>query len=50
MLRAAKAGAWGQAEAYCRARFAGAALRFALAQLRAAEAEALRAKAERQAA
>jgi len=50
LLRAAKAGAWGQAEEYCRARFAGAALRFALVELRAAEAEALRAKAERQAA
>jgi phage recombination protein Bet len=50
MLRAAKVGAWGQAEAYCRARFSGAALRFALKALAAAEAEALRAKAERQAA
>lgn len=50
MLRAAKVGAWGQAEAYCRARFSGAALRFALKALAAAEAEALREKAERQAA
>jgi len=50
LLRAAKVGAWGQAEQYCRARFSGAALRFALEALAAAEAEALRAKAEPQAA
>jgi phage recombination protein Bet len=50
LLRTAKVGAWGQAEAYCRARFAGAALRFALEALAAAEAEALRAKTEPQAA
>jgi phage recombination protein Bet len=50
LLRAAKVGAWGQAEEYCRARFTGAALRYAIQELRAAEAEALREKAERQAA
>jgi len=48
--RAAKVGAWGQAEEYCRARFTGAHLTQALAELRQAEDEALRKKAERQAA
>ncbi len=50
LLRAAKVGAWGQAEEYCRSRFTGAPLRYALTELRAAEAAALRQKAERQAA
>ncbi len=48
--RAAKVGAWGQAEEYCRARFTGAQLTQALTELRHAEDEALRKKAERQAA
>ena len=48
--RAAKVGAWGQAEEYCRARFTGPHLTHALAELRQAEDEALRKKAERQAA
>ena len=48
--RAAKVGAWGQAEEYCRARFTGAHLTHALTELRQAEDEALRKKAERQAA
>ena len=50
VARAAKVGAWGQAEEYCRARFTGAHLTQALAELRQAEDEALRKKAERQAA
>ena len=50
VARAAKVGAWGQAEEYCRARFTGAHLTHALAELRQAEDEALRKKAERQAA
>ena len=48
--RAAKVGAWGQAEEYCRARFTGPHLTHALAELRQAEDAALRKKAERQAA
>lgn len=48
--RAAKVGAFGQAEEYCRARFTGPHLTHALAELRRAEDEALRKKAERQAA
>ena len=48
--RAAKVGAWGQAEEYCRARFTGPHLTHALTELRQAEDEALRKKAERQAA
>jgi phage recombination protein Bet len=50
VARAAKVGAWGQAEEYCRARFTGPHLTQALAELRQAEDEALRKKAERQAA
>jgi hypothetical protein len=50
IARAAKVGAWGQAEEYCRARFTGAHLTQALAELHQAEDEALRKKAERQAA
>ena len=50
VARAAKVGAWGQAEEYCRARFTGPHLTHALAELRQAEDEALRKKAERQAA
>ena len=50
IARAAKVGAWGQAEEYCRARFTGAHLAYALAELRDAEDEAKRRKAERQAA
>jgi hypothetical protein len=48
--RAAKVGAWGQAEEYCRARFTDPHLTHALTELRQAEDEALRKKAERQAA
>jgi hypothetical protein len=50
VARAAKVGAWGQAEEYCRARFTGPHLTQALTELRQAEDEALRKKAERQAA
>ena len=50
VARAAKVGAWGQAEEYCRARFTGPHLTHALAELRQAEDETLRKKAERQAA
>ena len=50
VARAAKVGAWGQAEEYCRARFTGSHLAKALAELRQAEAEALRKKADRLAA
>jgi phage recombination protein Bet len=50
VARAAKVGAWGQAEEYCRARFTGAHLTHALAELRLAEEEALRRKGERKAA
>ncbi len=50
IARAAKVGAWGQAEEYCRARFTGPHLAYALAELRDAEDEARRKKAERQAA
>ena len=48
--RAAKVGAWGQAEEYCRARFTGPHLAYALAELREAEDEARRKRAARQAA
>ena len=50
VARAAKVGAWGQAEEYCRARFNGRHLEYALAELRLAEEEALRRKGERKAA
>jgi phage recombination protein Bet len=50
ILRAAKVGAWGQAEAYCQARLQGPPLRYALRELAKAQAEALSRKAERQAA
>ena len=50
VARAAKVGAWGQAEEYCRARFNGRHLEYALAELRLAEEEARRRKGERKAA
>ncbi len=50
IARAAKVGAWGQAEEYCRARFTGPHLAYALAELREAEDEARRKRAARQAA
>jgi hypothetical protein len=50
IARAAKVGAWGQAEEYCRARYTGPHLAYALSELRDAEDEARRKKAERQAA
>jgi phage recombination protein Bet len=50
VARAAKVGAWGQAEEYCRARFNGRHLEYALAELRLAEEEALRRRGERKAA
>ena len=50
VARAAKVGAWGQAEEYCRARFNGRHLEYALSELRLAEEEALRRKGERKAA
>jgi hypothetical protein len=50
IARAAKVGAWGQAEEYCRARFTGPHLAYALAELRDAEEEARRKRAARQAA
>jgi len=50
IARAAKVGAWGQAEEYCRARFTGPHLAYALAELRDAEDEARRKRAARQAA
>jgi phage recombination protein Bet len=50
VARAAKVGAWGQAEEYCRARFNGRHLAYALSQLRLAEEEALRRRGERKAA
>ncbi len=50
VLRAAKAGAWGQAEEYCRSRFNGEHLAYALAELGRAKAEAQGNKTERRAA
>jgi hypothetical protein len=50
IARAAKVGAWGQAEEYCRSRFAGARLAFALAELQNAKDEAARRKTRRRAA
>ena len=50
VARAAKVGAWGQAEEYCRARFTGRHLEYALSELRLAEEEARRRKGERKAA
>ena len=50
VTRAAKVGAWGQAEEYCRSRFNGAQLAYALAELTNAKGEAQRRKKERQAA
>jgi L-fucose mutarotase/ribose pyranase (RbsD/FucU family) len=50
IARAAKVGAWSQAEEYCRLRFTGAALAFALVELGHAEDEARAKKTERQAA
>ena len=50
VARAAKVGAWGQAEEYCRARFNGRHLEYALAELRLAEEETHRRRAERKAA
>ena len=50
IARAAKVGAWGQAEEYCRSRFSGAQLAYALAELKNAKDEAQRMKNERQAA
>jgi len=50
VARAAKVGAWGQAEEYCRARFNGRHLEYALSELRCAEEEAQRRKGERKAA
>jgi hypothetical protein len=47
---AAKVGAWGQAEEYCRARFKGPQLAYALDELGIAKDEAGRKKTERQAA
>ncbi len=50
VTRAAKVGAWGQAEEYCRSRFNGPKLAYALAELGHAKDEAQRKKNERQAA
>ena len=50
IARAAKVGAWGQAEEYCRSRFNGPHLIYALAELRNAKTETQHGKAERQAA
>ena len=50
LARAAKVGAWGQAEEYCRSRFNGAQLVFALAELGHAKEEAQTKKNQRQAA
>jgi hypothetical protein len=50
VARAAKVGAWGQAEEYCRSRFAGARLAFALAELQNAKDEAEQKKTRRRAA
>ena len=50
IARAAKVGAWGQAEEYCRSRFNGPKLAYALAELGHAKEEARNKKTERQAA
>jgi phage recombination protein Bet len=50
IARAAKVGAWGQAEEYCRSRFKGPQLAYALEELRIAKDEAQSKKPERQAA
>ena len=50
IARAAKVGAWGQAEEYCRARFTGPRLAYALAELRNAKTESRHSKTGRQAA
>jgi len=50
IARAAKVGAWGQAEEYCRSRFTGAPLAFALAELGHAKDEARAKTTQRQAA
>jgi hypothetical protein len=50
IARAAKVGAWGQAEEYCRSRFKGAQLAYALEELGIAKDEAQSKKTERQAA
>lgn len=50
IARAAKVGAWGQAEEYCRSRFKGPHLAYALEELRIAKDEARTKKTERKAA
>jgi hypothetical protein len=50
IARAAKVGAWGQAEEYCRSRFKGPQLAYALKELSIAKDEARRKQTERQAA
>ena len=50
IARAAKVGAWGQAEEYCRSRFKGPHLAYALEELRIAKDEAQSKKTERKAA
>jgi hypothetical protein len=50
IARAAKVGAWGQAEEYCRSRFKGTHLAYALEELRIAKDEAQSKKPERKAA
>jgi phage recombination protein Bet len=50
IARAAKVGAWGQAEEYCRSRFTGPHLVYALEELRVAKDEAQSKKTERKAA
>ena len=50
VTRAAKVGAWGQAEEYCRSRFNGPQLAYALAELGHAKEEARSKKTQRQAA
>jgi len=50
VARAAKVGAWGQAEEYCRSRFDGPQLAFALEELKNAREETQRKKTQRQAA
>jgi phage recombination protein Bet len=50
IARAAKVGAWGQAEEYCRSRFKGPHLAYALKELRIAQDESQSKKTERKAA
>jgi L-fucose mutarotase/ribose pyranase (RbsD/FucU family) len=50
IARAAKVGAWGQAEEYCRSRFKGPQLAYALEELRIAKDETQSRKTERKAA